>query len=75
MIAIKTMNKLKERTERMTKKIKFMRHKRIILHYCVKNVHKIIVLIITFLHLNNQLSMFKSKTQEIRAKSINISRN
>ena len=48
MIVIKTMNKLKERTERMTKKIKFMRHKRIILHYCVKDALKIIVLIITF---------------------------
>jgi hypothetical protein len=48
MIAIKIMNKLKEKTERMTKKIKFTRHKRIILHYCVKNVLKIIVLIIIF---------------------------
>jgi hypothetical protein len=48
MIAIKTTNKSKEKTERMTKKIKFMELKRIILHYCVKNAIKIIVLIITF---------------------------
>jgi hypothetical protein len=50
MTATRITSKLRKKTKRMTKSIKVMTIKAATSHYCVKNVRKIIVLTIIFLH-------------------------